>query len=100
MGLTTWAGFLYIGLRAHSRSWQRIAIAYGVITLAWLIFIAVALPKDADGRARTDTWQNYVAVAIMVLLWFGGIIHGLIANIDWLKWRAHTRETTRPSVRS
>jgi hypothetical protein len=96
VGLTTWAGFLYIGVRAHSRSWQRIAIAYGVVTLAFLIFIAVGLPKDADGRARTDTWQNYVGVVIMVVLWFGGIIHGLIVNIDWLNWRAHTRETTRP----
>lgn len=92
VGFTTWAGFLYVGRRAKHRIWTWTGAAYGVLAAGLLAFILLAIPKEADGKVDIDTWQNNVAPAATFVLWLGGIAHGLIVNIEWLKRRASTRQ--------
>jgi hypothetical protein len=88
-GLTTWAGFLYVGLRAGRNRWLWTAGAYWA-GAALFLGLTVASPTDADGQADMGAWQSRAAVAAMVVLWFGGLVHALVVNRSFLRhmrWR-------------
>lgn len=86
-GLLTWAGFLYVGLQAKRAWWLWTAAAYGV-GAGLFVVLAVIAPVDASGDVDTDTWQSHAGTATMLILWFGGIVHAVLANRRWLRWRA------------
>jgi hypothetical protein len=82
-GVTTWAGFLYIGAVGRKAKWLAAAAGYLAIAAAVLALHAQA-PKDALGDTITGTWQSTVSILGLLFLWVGGITHGLIANREWL----------------
>ncbi|MGH9228026.1 MAG: serine/threonine-protein kinase [Acidimicrobiales bacterium] len=92
-GLTTWAGFLYIGLRANTSAWRQAAGGYG-IGAAVLLTLILTAPVDATGNTDLDTWQNTTGVILMLVLWLGGLVHSLVANRHWLRWRATSERQT------
>jgi Protein kinase domain len=94
-GLTTWIGFMYVGLRANRKSWLRAAAAYGAGVVVMLAF-AIAAPEDPDGQATG--WQNTVGTILLVVIWFGGMAHALAANVTWLRWRSYREAAARPDA--
>jgi len=89
LGLTTWAGFLYIGVIARRRAWLLASAAYGAPAALMLILIATA-PTDAQGE-YIDSWQDSLGMVVMMVTWLVGLAHALIVNRDWLTFRAqHT----------
>jgi hypothetical protein len=86
-GLTAWAGFLYIGWRAQRASWLRAAVAYGAGAVL-LVTLAAVAPVTNDGNSDTSAWQTRLGITTMVVLWAGGLVHGLLANRHWLRWRS------------
>ncbi|HEX5365947.1 MAG TPA: serine/threonine-protein kinase [Acidimicrobiales bacterium] len=87
LGLTTWAGFLYIALRSGRRAWGWAAGAYGVAVIAVLVLAATS-PVGADGRSDAGSWQSTLGAAVLVATWLVGCAHALIANRRWLGWRS------------
>jgi hypothetical protein len=85
--MTTWAGFLYIGTVAQRRHWLMASAAYGASVVVWLLLTVVA-PTDDSGEMIYGTWQDNLGTAILLITWFIGIIHSLLANRTWLTLRA------------
>ena len=85
-GLTTWIGFLYIGLRADRRAWLWAAGGYGAAALSILVLAAVS-PVEPDGRSADGAWQSTVGAIVLATTWFGGCVHALVANRAWLDRR-------------
>lgn len=84
-GLTTWAGFLYIGVRSGRRAWQVAAGLYAVVAVA-LAYLAVT---------RSDL-PVLVEWLLLLVLWAGGSVHAVIAHRRWLAWLA---ASSSPPVR-
>lgn len=87
LGLTTWLGFLYVGLSANRRAWKVAAAAYGVAAAAILV-LAIISPVGPDGRVDDAAWQSVLGTILLVVTWLGGIGHALVANVGWLRWRS------------
>jgi helix-hairpin-helix protein len=64
-GCTTWAAFLYIGIRARRRSWVAWAIVYGALTTLWLVII----------NSTTNSIATDIGAAAALIAWIGGGIH-------------------------
>jgi hypothetical protein len=64
-GCTTWAAFLYIGIRARRRSWVAWAIVYGALTVLWLVII----------NSTTNSIATGIGAAAALIAWIGGGIH-------------------------
>lgn len=86
-GLTTWAGFLYIGSSARRRVWLWSAGIYGAGAVLLLVLM-LTTPTDALGEPNPDSWQDKLGTVTMMVLWVGGFAHALLANRYWLRWRA------------
>jgi serine/threonine protein kinase len=86
-GLTTWAGFLYIGLRAGRRSWLRAAAGYGAAAVV-ICVLAVLSPVQPDGQVDMGAWQSIVGSTVMAATWIGGGAHAVVADRTWLRWRS------------
>lgn len=86
-GLTTWIGFLYIGLRTERRAWL---LASGVYAAAALLIIVLALasPEGPDGHVDNSAWQSIAGMTLMMTAWIGGCIHAVVANVSWVRWRS------------
>jgi hypothetical protein len=76
------AGFLYVGIRARKPQWWIPGVAYSVV--AWVFFILGG--ESADGSTRED-----VSYAIFFAMWAASVVHALIINPAWLRWRAGYR---------
>jgi hypothetical protein len=72
-GLTTWALFLYIGLRARRRQWLAWAAFYAVLTG---VYLALDTPAHPSGTAMG------VAAGIGLLVWLGGGAHAFAISGD------------------
>jgi|SRR5690348_4026943 len=73
VGLTTWAAFLYIGIRARRRQWLAWAAVYLAAVVAWLVLDAPDNPgSDAQG----------IAAALALAAWIGGGVHALVISND------------------
>jgi hypothetical protein len=70
-GLTTWAAFLYIGIRARRR-WLAWALLYALGTVAFLVL----------STNNSNSPREGVAVGVMLLTWIGGGIHALAVSGD------------------
>jgi len=70
-GLTTWAAFLYIGIRARRSRWLAWAAVYAAGLAAFLTL------DTADGRNGAVAGA---AAAIGLLTWFGGFVHATVVS--------------------
>lgn len=95
LGLTTWIGFLFVGVRADRRGWRRAAAVYGAAAVA-VIALALASPTGPDGTADTSSWQSIAGITVLLVTWFGGCVHALVANQSWLRWRSSSSAAQRP----
>lgn len=91
-GLTVWVGFLYIAWKAKRRDWRRFGFVYLVAGLPPAILLSLA-PEDADGRTDMGSWQGSMANVLIVILWAVSLVHALLVNREWLRWRARADET-------
>jgi len=73
VGLTTWAAFLYIGIRARRRRWLAWAGVYLAGVVVWLVLDAPANPAS--------TAQG-IAAAVALATWIGGGVHALVVSND------------------
>jgi serine/threonine protein kinase len=85
-GMTTWAGFLYIGVRTERRAWL---LASGVYAAGAFLIVVLALasPEGPDGHVDDGAWQSIAGMTVMATTWIGGCVHALVANVAWLRWR-------------
>ena len=73
LGLTTWAAFLYVGIRARRPQWIGFAALYAATMVGYLI---LDTPAHPSGPAMG------VAAALALLNWIGGGIHALAISSD------------------
>jgi DNA uptake protein ComE-like DNA-binding protein len=73
VGLTTFAAFLYIGIRARRRRWLVWAGVYAATLAGWLVLSAPDHPSS--------TAQGVGAVLALVT-WIGGGVHALVVSND------------------
>jgi DNA uptake protein ComE-like DNA-binding protein len=71
MGFTTWAAFLYIGLRAQRRAWLMWAAAYGALALIGLV---------ADGTSHANSPAADGGTTVLMVAWLGGIVHSAVVR--------------------
>lgn len=79
-GFFTWVGFFYIATRHSSRKWLITGLVYFVLTVALFTLFAV-IPEDSSPL-------DAVGGAFLFLMWFGGILHCLYANLERLRLRS------------
>ena len=86
VGLTTWAAFLYIGIRARRRRWLAWAGVYLAGVVVWLVLDAPANPAS--------TAQG-IAAAVALATWIGGGVHALVVSNDAVR---RIRDSEDPAV--
>lgn len=96
-GLLTWVSFLYIGIAAKKRAWLVSSAAYGVAAVAFFVLLGTA-PSGPPGEPSPPSWQSSVGTTVMLLLWLGGAIHGLVINRQWLAFLASSQESTAAAL--
>ena len=72
VGLTTWAAFLYIGIRARRR-WLAWAGVYLAGVVVWLVL---------DAPANPGSTARGIAAAVALATWIGGGVHALVVSGD------------------
>ncbi|WP_426506284.1 helix-hairpin-helix domain-containing protein [Dactylosporangium sp. McL0621] len=75
-------GFLYIGITARRPAWWGLGVAY--LVLPWAGLVAINRLGE-DSQVSTAIAVTYFA------LWFASIVHALVLNGSWLRWRAANR---------
>ncbi|MEU7875025.1 helix-hairpin-helix domain-containing protein [Dactylosporangium sp. NPDC049140] len=75
-------GFLYIGITARRPAWWGLGIAY--LVLPWAGLVAI-------NRLGEDSQVSTAIAVAYFALWFASIVHALILNGSWLRWRAANR---------
>jgi DNA uptake protein ComE-like DNA-binding protein len=73
VGLTTWAAFLYIGIRARRRRWLAWAGVYLAGVAVWLVL---------DAPANPGSTAQGIAAAVALATWIGGGVHALVVSND------------------
>jgi DNA uptake protein ComE-like DNA-binding protein len=73
LGFTTWAAFLYIGIRARRAQWL---VWAGVYAAALAAYVALDTPSHPGSTAKG------VAAGLALLTWIGGGIHALAISND------------------
>jgi hypothetical protein len=80
LGFFTWVGFLYLAARHSSRKWLITGLVYLGLTVALFTFFG-AIPEDSSPL-------DAVGGSVLLLMWFGGILHCLYANLERLRLRS------------
>lgn len=65
-GFTTWAAFLYVGIRARRRSWLAWAAVYGILLVLWPVL---------DTSAPYNSAAVGIGELALALAWLGGTAH-------------------------
>ncbi len=73
LGFTTWAAFLYIGIRARRPRWLAWAAVYLAAIAGWLVL---------DAPDHPSSTAMGVAAALALAAWIGGGIHALVISND------------------
>jgi hypothetical protein len=73
LGLTTWAAFLYIGIRARRGQWLAFAALYAATLAAWIVLDTPNHPSDS-----AEGW----GAGLALLTWIGGGIHAIAVSND------------------
>lgn len=71
LGFTTWAAFLYIGLRARRRAW----LVWAAVYAALLVVFGVL-----DGSANPSSAASGVAAIALLGAWVGGTTHAAVVR--------------------
>jgi hypothetical protein len=82
LGLTTFAAFLYIGIRARRRRWLAWAGVYAATLTGWLVLTA---PTHMSSAAQG------VGAALWLVTWIGGGVHAIVVSSDAVR-RIHGSE--------
>ena len=82
LGITTFAAFLYIGIRARRRRWLAWAGVYLATLAGWLVLSA---PEHTSGTA------DGVGAVLWLVTWIGGGVHALVVSNDAVR-RIHGGE--------
>lgn len=88
IGLFSWVGFVYIGIRARRAAWWGAGAVYFSFFIVFLLLPTGAAQAEATGQEEAN-WQGGVLVAI----WAASILHAFLINRSWLRWRAAYRAT-------
>lgn len=72
-GFTTWAAFVYIGIRARRPRWLAWAAVYAALLVAYLVL---------DTTAQHSNAASGVAAALALLAWIGGGAHAFAVSDD------------------
>ncbi|GAA1195172.1 ComEA family DNA-binding protein [Pseudonocardia alaniniphila] len=80
IGIITWASFLYVGTKASRRDWQIAGGLYAAATAAIFFF--------TDGTEGPNGKPNEWLGGVMLALWAAGIVHAVLSNKSWLRWRS------------
>ena len=70
-GLTTWAAFLYVGMRVRRRSWQVWAAVYSALFV--VLLVAISTPNGAAFAISLVGWP---------FSWIGGTVHAAVIKRD------------------
>lgn len=73
LGLTTFAAFLYIGIRARRRRWLAWAGVYAATLAGWVVLDTPAHPGSAAQGVGAVLW---------LATWIGGGVHALVVSND------------------
>ncbi|PZG14687.1 hypothetical protein C1I95_21120, partial [Micromonospora craterilacus] len=73
-------GFVFVGLRAKRPAWWIPGIVYTLV--GWTAFILVG-----ESDPGTKEWATGAVLAI----WMATIVHAVLINSAWLRWRAGYR---------
>lgn len=81
IGLFSWVGFVYVAARTKKRRWWIISAIYAALAASLFVL---------DEANRSTGVQAFADVGGLVLLatWIGGVIHAVILNKEYLRWRA------------
>ncbi len=71
--------FIVIGARAHRRDWWLPGVGYCVLVVLWIVLNAIS---------AADSALNTGASLLLGAIWAGGLVHGLLINRAWLRWRS------------
>ncbi len=85
VGLTTFAAFLYIGIRARRPRWLVWAGVYAATLAGWLVL---------DSPANPGNTAQGVGAALALITWIGGGVHALVVSNDAVR-RIHGSEDPR-----
>lgn len=83
LGILTWASFLYIGFKARRPDWLIASVIYA-IAAGVLFYFTDETPLPAGTPGGDADWVGGSIVA----LWVAGIVHAVLSNKSWLRWRA------------
>lgn len=83
LGILTWASFLYIGVKARRPDWLIAGVIYA-IAAGVLFFFTDETPSPAGTPGGAADWVGGSILA----LWVAGIVHAVLSNKSWLRWRA------------
>lgn len=73
VGLTTWAAFLYIGIRAKRSRWLAWAAVYLAGVIVWLVL---------DSPDHPGSTAQGIAAGVALATWIGGGVHALVISND------------------
>ena len=79
-GMLTWAAFLYIGTKAKRWDWLAAGALYAIAT-AFLFYVT-------DGTEGPQGKPNEWLGSALIAVWAAGIVHALLSNKAWLRWRS------------
>jgi DNA uptake protein ComE-like DNA-binding protein len=82
LGLTTWAAFLYIGIRARRRRWLVWAGVYAATLAGWIVL---------DTPDHPSSTAKGVGAVLWLATWIGGGVHALVISNDAVR-RIHGSE--------
>lgn len=85
IGLTTFAAFLYIGIRARRRRWLAWAGVYAATLAGWVVLDTPANPGNA---------AKSVGAVLALVTWVGGGVHALVVSNEAVR-RIHGSEDPR-----
>ncbi|SDS73347.1 helix-hairpin-helix domain-containing protein [Actinoplanes derwentensis] len=78
-GCLSAAGFCYVGIRARRPMWWVSGIVYSVLANVFF-FVGPEVPDDS-------VWSMLLALGVL-FTWMISVVHALIINAEWLRWRA------------
>ena len=78
-GCLSAVGFAYVGVRARTPAWWIAGLAYTVLATT-CFFLGPELPEDS---VASD-----VTFLVLMVVWITSIVHALVINGTWLRWRA------------
>ena len=84
-GAFSFVGFLYCAIRVGTRRWWLVATFW---TLASVAVWTMAIVQGETGRSGP---YDDIGAVLLIVVYLAAIVHALILNRDYLRWRATSR---------